>query len=57
MLSLDWTTVKDHLLDQILGNIRKGLSTRSLVNNFCKYSAFISQSELKNIFDALLEEG
>lgn len=56
-LPSDWIIVKDHLRDQILGNITKGVSTRLQINNFCKYSAFIFQTEPKVIFYALLEEG
>lgn len=52
-----WIVVKDHPLDQILCDIRKGVSTRSQFNNFCKYYTFISQIEPKIIFDAILEKG
>lgn len=44
------------ILDQILGDIRKDVTARSHVNNFYKYSTFISQIEPKVIFDALLEK-
>lgn len=45
------------MLDQVIGDIRKGVSTRSQVNNFCKYYAFISQIHPKTISDALLDDG
>lgn len=52
-----WIVVKDHLLDQILGDITKGVSRRFHINSFCKYSSFIYEIEPKNIFDALIGEG
>lgn len=45
------------MLDQILGNTCRGVHTRSKVNNFCKYSSFISKIKPKTISDALLDEG
>lgn len=36
---------KDHLLDQIQINIKRGVSTMSHVNKFYKYFAFIYQIE------------
>lgn len=56
-LPQDWKIVRDYPLDQILGDIKRGASTRSHVNNLCKYSIFISQIQPKLIFDALLDEG
>lgn len=41
----------------MLGDIRKRVSTRSHVNNVCKYSTFISQNEPNMISYALLNEG
>lgn len=56
-LHRDWKIEKDHLLDQIVGDIKRGVSTRSHVNNFFKYSTLISQIKPKLIFDALLDKG
>lgn len=53
-LPQDWTIVKDHPLDQILGDIKRGVSARSQVNNLCNYSAFISQIKPKTISIAYL---
>lgn len=53
----DGIVIKYHPLDKILGNIKKDISTRSQVNNLCKYSIFISQIELKIISDTLLNNG
>jgi hypothetical protein len=41
--SHDWITTRDHPLENILGNIRKRVSTRSEVSNLCGFIAFISQ--------------
>lgn len=56
-LPQDWIISKDHMLDQILRDMKRGVSTRSLVNNFRKYFTFISKIEPKSIFDDLLDEG
>lgn len=56
-LPRDWTIAKDHPLDQIMGDIKMGVTTRSHVNNLCKYSAFIYQIEPKSISNALHDEG
>lgn len=34
----DWTIAKDHLLDKMLEDIKRGVTTRYQVNNFCNYS-------------------
>src|SRR4051812_39401699 len=51
-----WTNVKDHPIDNIIGNISKGVTTRSRISNFCHHFAFVSQVEPKNTKDALLDE-
>ena len=43
-LDRDWKVAKDHLLDQIQGDIKRGVSTRSHVNNFNNY--FVSSLKL-----------
>lgn len=45
----DWITTRDHPLENILGDIRKGVSTRSHVSNLCGFTAFIPQIEPKTI--------
>jgi len=52
----DWITMRDHLLENILGDIRKGVSTRSQVSNFCGFTAFVSQIEPKTIKEAIIDE-
>src|SRR3954470_2341235 len=51
-----WTNVKDHPIDNIIGDISKGVTTRSKISNFCHHFTFVSQVEPKNAKDALLDE-
>jgi len=52
----DWITTRDHPLENVLGNILKGVSTRSQVSNFCGFTAFVSQIEPKTIKEAIVDE-
>lgn len=56
-LSQYWVVTKDHPLDNILGDIKKGVSMRLQLNDLCNYSAFILQVQPKIISDALTDEG
>jgi hypothetical protein len=47
------TVQRDHLVDNILGDIKKGVTTRSLVANFCKHYLFFSSLEPFKVEDAL----
>ena len=40
-------------LDNVIGQVHKGVSTRSTLNRFYKHMAFVSQSEPKTVADAL----
>jgi len=51
----EWKTPKDLTLDNVIGKIEKGVSTRNSFNNFCKTMAFVSQVEPKNLEEALLD--
>src|ERR1051325_3593960 len=51
-----WKSSKDHPLDNILGDITKGVMTRSKISNFCYHFAFVSQVEPKNAKEALIDE-
>jgi hypothetical protein len=44
---------RDHPVDNILGDIKKGVTARSRVANFCQYYLFISSMEHFKIEDAL----
>ena len=51
--TLEWKTSKDHPIDNILGDISKGVTTRSKISKFCYHFSFISQIDPKNSKDAL----
>jgi hypothetical protein len=44
---------RDHPVDQILGDMRKGTQTRSRVANFCEHYSFVSSLEPTKVDDAL----
>jgi len=46
----------NHPLQNILGDIRKGVSTRSQVSDFCGFTAFVSKIEPKTIKEAIVDE-
>ena len=51
-----WRTSRDLSLGNIIGDINKGLTTRSSLNNFCRYVAFVFHVEPKSIEEALLDK-
>jgi hypothetical protein len=44
---------RDHSVDNILGNIKNWVTTRSCVAIFCEYYSFVSSFNLFTIEDAL----
>ena len=44
---------KDHPIDQILGDVSKGVLTRSRVASFCEHYSFVSSIEPKYVEEAL----
>jgi hypothetical protein len=44
---------KDHPIDQIMGDINKGVQTRSRVASFCQHYSFVSFHEPKRVDEAL----
>jgi len=40
-------------LDNVIGQVQKGISTRSTLNQFCEDMAFVSQTEPKTVADGL----
>ena len=47
--------VRDHPLDSIIGDISRGVQTRSRVASFCEHFSFVSSIEPKKIDEALLD--
>ena len=45
--------VRDHPLDSIIGDISRGMQTRSKLVLFCEHFLFVSSIEPKNIDEAL----
>ena len=43
----------DHLLDQMVGDLRSGVQTRSRPVSFCEHYSFVSPSEPTKIDEAL----
>ena len=43
-------------MDNVIGNMEKGALRRNSLNNFCEEMAFLSQSEPKNLIEALQDE-
>jgi hypothetical protein len=46
---------RDHSIDNILGDIEKGVITRSCIANFCEHYSFISSFEPFKVEDALCD--
>jgi hypothetical protein len=47
---------RHHPVDQILGDISKGVTTRSRLANFCEHYSFVSSIEPFRVEEALQEE-
>ncbi|XP_068467219.1 uncharacterized mitochondrial protein AtMg00810-like [Phaseolus vulgaris] len=55
-LPKEWSIPRDHSVDNIIGQIQKGVSTRRTVSNVCRHMAFVSETEPKSIGEALKDE-
>jgi hypothetical protein len=49
------TIQRNHPVDQILGDISKGVTTRSRLANFCEHYSFASSIEPFRVEEALLD--
>jgi hypothetical protein len=47
--------VKDHSVNQIVGDISKGVQTRSHISSFCEHFSFVSCIEPNRVDEALLD--
>jgi len=52
----EWRIPRDLSVENIIGQIKEGVSTRSFISNFCRHTAFVSQIEPKSINEALNDE-
>ena len=52
-LSKEWRIPRDLSVENIIGQIKEGVSTRSTVSNFCRHTNFVSQVEPNTIDEAL----
>ena len=48
----DWRYATNHPKDRIIGDVYKGVTTRSKLHDLCGYFAFISHTEPKKILEA-----
>ena len=52
-LPREWRVPRNLFLDNVIGQVHKGVSIRSTLNKFCEHMAFVSQTEPKTVADAL----
>ena len=52
-LPLEWRVSRNLSLDNVIGQIHKGVSTRNSLNLLCEHMAFVSQIEPKTVQEAL----
>ena len=55
-LPKEWRIPRDFSVENIIGQIEKGLSTRSTVSNYCDHMTFVSQVEPKSNEEALKDD-
>ena len=46
-------STKDHLMTNVVGSLRKGVSTRRQLANYCEHHAFVSCVEPQKVYEAL----
>jgi len=55
-LPKEWRIPRDLSVENIIGQINRGVSTRRIVANFCNHTTFVSNVEPKSINEALKDE-
>jgi len=52
-LPREWRVPRNLSLNNIIGQVQRGVSTRRFMNHFCEHMAFVSQIEPKTVGEAL----
>ena len=55
-LPKEWKASRNHPLDNIIGDISKGVTTRHSLKDLCNNMAFVSMIEPKNINEAIIDD-
>ena len=55
-LPLEWRVPRDSILDNVIDQIHKGVSTRNYINLMCEHMTIVSQIEPKTVQDALCDD-
>jgi len=55
-LPREWRTSRYHPLDNIIGDISKGVTTRHSLKDYCNNMAFVSKIESKSLKEAIIDE-
>jgi len=55
-LPREWRASRYHPLDNIIGDISKGVTTRHSLKDICNNMAFVSMIEPKNLKEAIIDE-
>ena len=55
-LPKEWKTSRNHPLDNIIGDISKGVTTRHSLKDLCNNMAFVSMIEPKNFKEAIIDD-
>ena len=55
-LPMEWRVSKNHPLENIIGDISKGVTTRNSLTQACNHMAFVSQIEPNDINEAIIDE-
>ena len=55
-LPQEWRIPRDLSVENIIGQIQKGVPTRRTISNYCKHLAFVSQVEPKSISEVPKDE-
>lgn len=55
-LPREWRMNKNHPIHNVIGDISKGVTTRHSLNKVYNFVAFVLQTEVKGIDDAIVDE-